>query len=58
LILGAGEMAELALRHLVDDGRSILVQPQPRPAVALAEQFHGRAVTFERFTGRCWKPTS
>jgi len=51
LILGAGEMAELALRHLVDDGvRSILVANRSHDrAVALAEQFHGRAVTFETF---------
>jgi glutamyl-tRNA reductase len=51
LILGAGEMAELALRHLVDDGvRSILVANRSHDrAVALAEQFHGRAVTFDTF---------
>jgi glutamyl-tRNA reductase len=51
LILGAGEMAELALRHLVDDGvRSILVANRSHDrAVALAEQFQGRAVTFDTF---------
>jgi glutamyl-tRNA reductase len=51
LILGAGEMAELALRHLVDDGvRSILVANRSHErAVALAAQFHGKAVTFEAF---------
>ena len=51
LILGAGEMAELALRHLVDDGvRSILVANRSHDrAVALAEQFQGRAVTFDGF---------
>jgi glutamyl-tRNA reductase len=51
LILGAGEMAELALRHLVDDGvRSILVANRSHDrAVALAEQFRGRAVTFDTF---------
>ncbi len=51
LILGAGEMAELALRHLVDDGvRSILVANRSHDrAVALAEQFHGRAVTYDTF---------
>jgi glutamyl-tRNA reductase len=44
-------MAELALRHLVDDGvRSILVANRSHDrAVALAEQFHGRAVTFDTF---------
>jgi glutamyl-tRNA reductase len=51
LILGAGEMAELALRHLIDDGvRSILVANRSYDrAVALARQFDGRAVTFEGF---------
>ncbi len=51
LILGAGEMAELALRHLVDDGvRSILVANRSHErAVALAEQFNGKAVTFDAF---------
>jgi len=51
LILGAGEMAELALRHLMDDGvRSILVANRSHDrAVALAEQFHGKAVTFDTF---------
>ncbi|MBI2163851.1 MAG: glutamyl-tRNA reductase [candidate division NC10 bacterium] len=51
LILGAGEMAELALRHLLDDGvHSVLVANRSYDrAVALARQFHGRAVTFESF---------
>jgi glutamyl-tRNA reductase len=51
LILGAGEMAELALRHLVDDGvRSVLVANRSYDrALALAAQFQGRAVTFESF---------
>ena len=51
LIIGAGEMAELALRHLLDDGvRSVLVANRSYDrAVALAQQFHGRAVTFEAF---------
>jgi glutamyl-tRNA reductase len=51
LILGAGEMAELALRHLLDDGvRSVLVANRSYDrAVALARQFEGRAVTFESF---------
>lgn len=49
LIVGAGEMAELALRHLVDDGvRSVLVANRSfERAVTLARQFDGRAVTFE-----------
>jgi glutamyl-tRNA reductase len=51
LIIGAGEMAELALRHLLDDGvRSVLVANRSYDrAVALAQQFQGRAVTFEDF---------
>ncbi len=51
LILGAGEMAELALRHLLDDGvRSVLVANRTyERAVALAEQFGGRAVTYDSF---------
>ena len=49
LIIGAGEMAELALRHLVDDGvRSVLVANRSYDrAVTLARQFDGRAVTFD-----------
>jgi len=49
LILGAGEMAELALRHLLDDGvRSVIVANRSYDrALMLAEQFQGRAVTFE-----------
>jgi glutamyl-tRNA reductase len=51
LIIGAGEMAELALRHLVDDGvRSVLVANRNFDrATTLARQFDGRAVTFEAF---------
>ena len=51
LILGAGEMAELALRHLVDDGvKSVLVANRSFDrAQALARQFCGKAITFEDF---------
>jgi glutamyl-tRNA reductase len=44
-------MAELALRHLMDDGvRSVLVANRTYDrAVALAEQFQGRAVRFDAF---------
>jgi glutamyl-tRNA reductase len=51
LILGAGEMAELALRHLVEDGvRTVLVANRTYDrAVALAAQCGGRAVTYESF---------
>lgn len=49
LIIGAGEMAELALQHLVDDGvRSILVANRSHDrAVELAGRFQGRAITFD-----------
>jgi glutamyl-tRNA reductase len=51
LILGAGEMAELALRHLVDDGvKSVLVANRSFDrAQALARQFCGKAITFDDF---------
>jgi glutamyl-tRNA reductase len=51
LILGAGEMAELALRHLVDDGvQSVLVANRSYDrAQTLARQFCGRAITFDDF---------
>lgn len=51
MIVGAGEMAELALTHLQADGvRSVLVANRRHErAVALAEKFSGRAVTFESF---------
>jgi len=49
MIIGAGEMAELALRHLTEDGvTSVLVANRNYDrAVALATEFNGRAVTFE-----------
>jgi glutamyl-tRNA reductase len=51
MILGAGEMAELALTHLQEDGvKSVLVANRSHDrAVALAEKFSGRAVTFDSF---------
>ncbi|MFA5028160.1 MAG: glutamyl-tRNA reductase [Candidatus Methylomirabilota bacterium] len=51
MIVGAGEMAELALTHLREDGvTSVLVANRSHDrAVALAAEFHGRAVTFESF---------
>lgn len=49
LLLGAGEMAELAVEHLMShDVRQILVANRTfKNAVALAEKFNGQAVTFE-----------
>lgn len=52
LLVGAGEMSELAARHLLQSGVSeILVANRTNAkAQALAEQFHGCAVTFENLT--------
>jgi glutamyl-tRNA reductase len=52
LLVGAGEMAELAARHLVKAGAaSILVANRTREtAERLASRFGGRAVAFERLT--------
>jgi glutamyl-tRNA reductase len=49
MIIGAGEMAELALRHLAEDGVTSVVVANRNydRAVALATEFNGRAVTFE-----------
>jgi len=49
LLIGAGEMAELAARHLVSNGVSSM-QVTNRTferAVRMAEQFHGRPVAFD-----------
>jgi glutamyl-tRNA reductase len=49
MIVGAGEMAELAVTHLKDEGiRTVLVANRNfHRAVALAEQVGGRAITFD-----------
>jgi len=49
LLLGAGEMSCLTARHLVAAGASTVIVSNRSydRAVALAEEFHGRAVTFE-----------
>jgi len=49
MIIGAGQMGESCLRHLVKRGaRSILVANRsPERAVQLSDQFSGRAVKFE-----------
>lgn len=51
LIIGAGEMSELAAKHLVSDGvRSVLVSNRNyQRALELAERFQGRAIRFEEF---------
>ena len=49
LLIGAGEMAELAARHLLTHGVSSLVVANRtfERAVEVAENFNGRAVSFE-----------
>jgi len=51
LIIGAGEMCELAARHFVNNGvSSVLVTNRTyERAVKLAEEFGGRALTFDDF---------
>jgi glutamyl-tRNA reductase len=51
MLLGAGEMAELALRHLVQAGchAVTVVNRTPERARHLAEELGGRAVPFEGF---------
>ncbi|MBI5191765.1 MAG: glutamyl-tRNA reductase [Nitrospirae bacterium] len=49
MLVGAGEMAELAAKHLVNNGvKSVLVANRTyENAVKLAEEFDGRAVRYE-----------
>lgn len=49
MLLGAGEMAELAVEHLISHGVSkiIVANRTFENAVALAEKFNGQAVKFE-----------
>lgn len=51
MLLGAGEMAELAARHLIGNGvKEVLVSNRTyQRACDLAEEFHGRSVKFEDF---------
>lgn len=51
MLLGAGEMAELAAKHLISSGvREVLVSNRTfGRACELAEEFHGRPVKFEEF---------
>ncbi len=50
MIIGAGEMGELTVKHLIDLGvKSVLVTNRTyQRAVDLAKEFGGRAVAFER----------
>ena len=51
MLLGAGEMAELAARHLMNNGiKEVLVSNRTyERGCELAKDFHGRAVRFEAF---------
>ncbi len=51
MLLGAGEMAELAARHLLNNGvKSVLVANRTfERAVEMAKEFNGSAVRFEEF---------
>jgi len=51
MLLGAGEMAELAAKHLISNGvREVLVANRTfERACSLAEEFHGIPVKFEEF---------
>ena len=48
LIVGSGEMGEIAARHLVSSGASLIrvANRSPEKAQMLASQFHGEAVPF------------
>jgi glutamyl-tRNA reductase len=51
MLIGAGEMAELAAKHLIDNGvKDVLVTNRTfERAEELAREFHGKAVGFETF---------
>ncbi|KAB2887851.1 MAG: glutamyl-tRNA reductase [Desulfobulbaceae bacterium] len=54
LLIGAGEMAELAAEHLVGQGVAEVVVANRTLArgVELAKRFHGRAVSFDELLGQ------
>jgi len=51
MLLGAGEMAELAARHLINSGvKEVFITNRTRArAEELAHEFHGKVVPFENF---------
>jgi glutamyl-tRNA reductase len=54
LLIGAGEMAELAAEHLVGQGVAdvVVANRTLSRAVELAKRFHGRAVSFDELLGQ------
>ncbi len=52
MIIGAGEMGELTLKHMVESGISavIVANRTYEKAVALADQYDGMAIKYESFT--------
>jgi glutamyl-tRNA reductase len=56
LLVGAGEMAELAAKNLVDHGvhKLFVVNRSPGRAQALARQFDGEALAWDRLSQALW----
>lgn len=56
LLIGAGEMAELAAKNLVDHGvgRLVVVNRSPGRAANLAQQFGGKALGWDRLAQGLW----
>jgi glutamyl-tRNA reductase len=52
MLMGAGEMAELAAKHLINSGVTdvYITNRTHNNAIALAEEFDGKVVPFESFT--------
>lgn len=52
MLMGAGEMAELAAKHLINSGVTdvYITNRTHKNAIALAEEFDGKVVPFENFT--------
>jgi glutamyl-tRNA reductase len=57
LLVGAGEMAELAAKNLVDNGvgHLLVVNRSQGRAASLARQFGGEALGWERLTQALWR---
>lgn len=51
LLVGAGEMAELAAKHLVTNGvqRVLITTRNPQGAIELAQRFNGVSIPFDEF---------